>query len=73
MLIRSRLERGEGEIEEFDPEIGSRRRKMASPKGEEATSYMLFEGEFLKAFMRIQTMVEDLYQDRKKVNKVFDL
>jgi hypothetical protein len=39
---------------------------MSSPKGEEAASSIPFEGEFLKAFMRMQTMVEELYQDRKK-------
>ena len=39
---------------------------MASPKGEEATSSTLSEGEFLKAFMRMQTMVEKLYQDQKR-------
>ena len=39
---------------------------MSSPKGEEATSSIPYEGEFLKYFMRMQTMVEDLYQDQKK-------
>ena len=39
---------------------------MASPKGEEATSSIPYEGEFLKAFMRMQTMKEDIYQDRKR-------
>ena len=63
MLTRSKLKHGEGELEEFDPEIGSRRRKMTSLKGEEAASSIPSEGEFLKAFMRMQTMVEDLYQD----------
>ena len=38
---------------------------MSSPKGEEASS-IPSEGEFLKAFMRIQTMVEELCQDRKR-------
>ena len=66
MLTRSRLQHGEGELEEFDPKIGSRRGKMASPKGEEATSSIPYEGEFLKAFMRMQTMVEELYQEWKK-------
>jgi hypothetical protein len=66
MLTRSKLQRGEGELEEFDPEIGSRRGRMSSPKGEEAASSIPSEGEFLKAFMRMQTMVEELYQDRKK-------
>ena len=66
MLTRSRLQRGEGELEEFDSEIGSRRGKMYSPKGEEVSYSIPSEGEFLKAFMRMQTMVEELYQDRKR-------
>ena len=65
MLTRSKLQCGEGELEEFDPEIGSRRGRIFSPKGEEASS-IPFEGEFLKDFMRMQTMVEELYQDRNK-------
>ena len=39
---------------------------MASPKGEDGASPIPLEGEFLKTFMRMQTMVEELYQDRKK-------
>ena len=66
MLTRSKLQRGEGELEEFDPQIGSRRGRMSSPKGEEAASSIPSEGEFLKSFMRMQTMVQELYQDRKK-------
>ena len=66
MLTTSRLQRGEGELEEFDPEIGSRRGKTSSPKGEGVASSIPSEGEFLKAFMRMQTMVEELYQYRKK-------
>jgi hypothetical protein len=66
MLTRSKLQHGEGELEEFDPEIGSRRGRMSSPKGEEEASSVPSEGEFLKDFMRMQTMVEELYQDRKK-------
>ena len=42
---------------------------MASPKGEEATSSIPYEGEFLKYCMRMQTMVEKLYHDRKKGEK----
>ena len=66
MLTRSRIQCGEGELEEFDPKIGSRRGKMSSPKGEEVVSSIPCEGVFLKAFMRIKAMVEELYQDRKK-------
>jgi hypothetical protein len=38
MLTRFKLQCGEGELEEFDPKIGSRRGRMSSPKGEEAAS-----------------------------------
>ena len=54
------------ELEEFDPEIGSRRGRISSPKGEEAASSIPSKAEFLKIFMRMKTMVEELYQDRKK-------
>ena len=66
MLTRFRLLRGEEELEQFDPEFGSRRGRMASPKGEDGASSTPYEGEFLKAFMRKQTMVEELYQDWKR-------
>ena len=44
MLTRSKLQRGEGEIEEFDQEIGARRARMASPKGEDVASSIPSEG-----------------------------
>ena len=46
MLRRSRLQCGEGELVEFDPEIGSRRGKTSSPKGEEVGSSIPSEGDF---------------------------
>ena len=39
---------------------------MASHKGEEANSSIPYEGQFLKSFMRMQTIVEDIYQYQKK-------
>ena len=66
MLTRFTIQHGEGELEDFDLEIGSRRGKMSSLKGEEATFYIPSEGDFLKSFMRMLTMVEELYQDWKK-------
>jgi hypothetical protein len=39
---------------------------MASQTGEEKVSSIPSEGDFLQAFMRMQVMVEELYQDRKK-------
>ena len=35
-------------------------------KGEDGASSIPYEGEFLKYFMRMKTMVEELYQDRKR-------
>jgi hypothetical protein len=46
MLTRSRFQRGEGELEEFDPEIGSRRGMMSSPKGEEELLLSILKGNF---------------------------
>ena len=66
ILARSRIHRGEGELEYFDPRIGSRRGKMASPKWEEVVSSIPCEGEFLKSSMRMKTMIGELYQDWKK-------
>ena len=66
MLTRSKLKQGEGKLEKFHLEIGSRRGKMASPTKEEGVSSFPNEGEFIKAFMKMQAMVEELYQDRRK-------
>ena len=66
MLTRSILHRSDGELEQSDPQICSRRGRMASAKGEEATSSIPSEGEFLKAFIRMRTLVEELYQDWKR-------
>jgi hypothetical protein len=46
MLTRSKLQHGEGELEEFDLEIGSRKGRMYSPKGEATTSSIPSEEEF---------------------------
>ena len=73
MLTRSRLQHGEGELEEFDPEIGSIRGRMDSPKGEDGASSIPSEGEFLKALMRMQTMVEEIMNTERRVDKVAHL
>ena len=39
---------------------------MDSPKGEDATSAITSKGEFIKDFMSMQIMVEDIYKDRNK-------
>ena len=71
MLTRSRFQRGEGELETFDPEIGSRRRKkMASEDYREED-----EKAFRKAFYHMTDRVEFFFTDyqqrlvKKKRNK----
>ena len=71
MLTRSRFQRDEGEIETFDPEIGSRRRKkMASEDYQEE-----HEKAFRKAFYEMADRVEKLFAyyqemlDKKKIKK----
>ena len=66
MLTRSMLQHDDVELEYFYLDIGSRRGEMSSPKVEEAASSIPYEGEFLKAFMRMQMMVEEIYHDHKK-------
>ena len=65
MLTRSKTKRGEGELIEGDPEIGSRRtfsRVMSFSRGEEDESKEkekphISETEFLEAFISIKAMV----------------
>ena len=77
MLTRSRLNLGEGELVEGDPEIGSRRtfsRTMSSPRGEEEghterEKPVISETEFLEAFISMKAMMEillDEHAERKK-------
>ena len=59
MLTRSRFQCGEGELETFDPEIGSRRRKrMASEDYREED-----EKAFRKAFYQMADRVEKSFAD----------
>ena len=71
MLTRFRLKRGEGELIEGDPEIGSRRkfsRTMSSPRGEEEghterEKPVISEIECLEAFMSMKAMMEILLDE----------
>ena len=70
MLTRSRLKLREGELIEVDPEIGSRRtfsRTISSPRGEEGHTErekpIIFESEFLEAFMSMKAMMEILLDE----------
>ena len=77
MLTRFRLKRGEGELIEGDPEIGSRRtfsRTMSSPRGEEEghterEKPIILEAEFLEAFMSMKAMIEILLDEQAKRKK----
>ena len=77
MLTRSRLKRGEGELVEEDPKIGSRKtfsRTMSSPRGEEEghterEKLVIFETEFLEAFMSMKAMMEILLDERAERKK----
>ena len=77
MLTRSRLKRGEGELVEEDPEIGSRKtfsRTMSSPQGEdeghtEQEKPVISESEFLEAFMSMKAMMEILLDEQAERKK----
>ena len=71
MLTRSRLNLGEGELIEGDPEIVSSRtfsRTMSSPRGEEEghterEKPVISETEFLEAFISMKAMMEMLLDE----------
>ena len=44
---------------------------MDSPKGEEASSSIPSEGEFLKSFIGMKKLVHDLYQGQKRGEQGF--
>ena len=67
MLTRSRLLSGEGELEEFDSEIGKRKASqkpsmedhvLGDPRGEDE--------KFKLMFLNMQRMLEELYNEKKK-------
>jgi hypothetical protein len=62
MITREKLSRGEGELVEGDPEIGSRKRTSQSEKmASEGLSQS--EREFQKAFLAMSEIVKVLYDD----------
>ena len=80
MLARLRLKRGEEELVEEDPEIGSRRtfsRTMSSPRGEEERHTerekpIISETEFLEDFMSMKSMMEIILDERAERKKKED-
>jgi len=67
MVARSKLKRGEGVLEEPNPQISSRRRQtplvMAHEEGQELMSKD--ERDFRKAFYDMSEMVKVLHNERK--------
>jgi hypothetical protein len=63
MIKREKLNRGEGELVEENPEIGSRKRTSQSEKmaSEEGLSHD--EKEFRKTFFAMSEMMKVLYED----------
>jgi hypothetical protein len=63
MITRERMNRGEGELVEENPEIGSRRRTFQSENmgSEEGLSHD--DIEFQKTFFAMSEMVKVLYDD----------
>ena len=58
MLTRSRIQKGEGKLEEFDPEIGKRRifSKMSIPEMDVLDE--ISEQEFQRAFLEMKAKVD---------------
>ena len=71
MLTRSRLQRGEGELEEYNPEIGRRRVNQPSQMEEKegGQSSELSVKDFQKLFLDMKAMVDELYAEKKKHKK----
>ena len=77
MLTMSRLKRGEGELVEGDPEVGSKRafsRTMSSPRGEEEghterEKTVISKTEFVEDFMSMKAMLEILLNERAERKK----
>ena len=65
MLTRSKLKRGEGSLEEYNLEIGSRCAMALSKEGNPFDPGKTF----LEAFMIMKTMVEEMYKDQKKAKE----
>ena len=59
MLTRSRIEKGEGKLEEYNPEIGKRRTKPSSQMADEG-GQAFQDKSIQKTLQNLQTMVEVL-------------
>jgi hypothetical protein len=63
MITREKLSRGEGEIVEGDPDIGSRKRTSQSEKMASEEGLSQNEREFQRTFFSMSEMVKVLYDD----------
>ena len=63
MLTRSRFQRGEGDIEAFDPKIGSRRRKKMASEDYREEDEKAFRKDFYQMADRVEKLFAD-YQER---------
>jgi hypothetical protein len=67
MLTRSKLKRGEGSLEEYNLEIGTRctfqQQAMELEKEENLTEY---KRSFQQDFFDMKSMVEELYREQRK-------
>ena len=63
MITREKLSRGEGELLEGDPEIGSRKRTSKSEKMASKEGLSQNEREFQRNFFSMSEMVKVLYDD----------
>lgn len=69
MLTRSKSQRGEGILEQIDPDIGKRRvvqkLTMSGPNAGENTKTKMSEEQFQQAFLTMQQILGELYEDKK--------
>ena len=71
MITRSKLRRGEGVLEETNPQIASRRPQTPQVMAREEGQELMYEDEraFIKALYDIFEMVKALYNDRTRFHR----
>ena len=66
MLTRSRLNQGEGDLEEYNPEIGKQRSNPPSQMEDKGGGQGLEDRSIQKTLQNLQTMVEVLLREREE-------
>lgn len=69
MLTRLKFKQGEGALTKFNPEIGKQRTFPQAEMATEQSPTLLDEKYFHKYFLEMKSMVEVLFQERKKWKK----